>query len=444
MTGAYRARAGNSDLGPWISSSQLMEFDDLQAGPRRLHLGSKMGPRPREEGLGRRRSRSRLLDALLVPRDARGIVLACGFVAAAALGLSAVVLGDPIGYGYLAGAAVGYFFLQTRLVPTVLWLLVSFGGVAGATAGNASEWVVFGLGALLAIVSVLPPAEPGGQQSSRRLEQPATNGEFKAQLEITPVVDSSRNLEVRPSRRVLVRTMGRLRIEVDGLDLSPRLHEQPRLEFLFCYLLARAILNATASVERSTLAEEVAPGFPARTQRERLRKQLYALQAALGSGLKALLRVSPTSVGLDLSGIDLDTSELEGMSRQVSGRQALIDGELSAEIRRLLEDTAGGEFLSGFSEIEHQVTGGAGGASEVVEAARFAVAGWRADLVRALAEYQEAAGQPHASIAYLRSALDQASGRQDLARLLVAAYVQTGQTARASEIRDEFELNQEK
>src|SRR5258708_9808186 len=90
---------------------------------------AKMGSDPREEGLGRRRRA--VLDALLVPRDARGIVLACGFVATAALGVSALLVGDPIGYGYLVGAAIGYFFLQTRLVPPVLWLLISLGGEGG-------------------------------------------------------------------------------------------------------------------------------------------------------------------------------------------------------------------------------------------------------------------------------------------------------------------------
>ncbi len=59
---------------------------------------------PREGGLAWRHRILRLLDALLVPGDPRGIVLACGFLAAAALGLWAAILGDPIGYAYLAVA----------------------------------------------------------------------------------------------------------------------------------------------------------------------------------------------------------------------------------------------------------------------------------------------------------------------------------------------------
>jgi predicted Zn-dependent protease len=82
--------------------------------------------------------------------------------------------------------------------------------------------------------------------------------------------------------------------------------------------------------------------------------------------------------------------------------------------------------------------------SQIVEEARALIAGWRADLVLSLAAYNEAAGHPQASIAYLKSALAQCPHRQDLARLLVAAYLQTGQTARASEARLEYDLTQER
>jgi predicted Zn-dependent protease len=76
----------------------------------------------------------------------------------------------------------------------------------------------------------------------------------------------------------------------------------------------------------------------------------------------------------------------------------------------------------------------------LVESARAEIASWRSDLVHALAEYHQAAGRPQASIAYLESALTQSPHRQDLARLLVAAYLQTGQTARADQARREYDL----
>src|SRR6266581_115764 len=65
----------------------------------------------------------------------------CGFIAAAALGVAALLAQDPIGYGFLALAVIGYYFHQTRLVPAVLWLLVGAYGAAGGLAGDAVDWV---------------------------------------------------------------------------------------------------------------------------------------------------------------------------------------------------------------------------------------------------------------------------------------------------------------
>ena len=87
------------------------------------------------------------------------------------------------------------------------------------------------------------------------------------------------------------------------------------------------------------------------------------------------------------------------------------------------------------------MTEGRGGIEEVIEPARVAIANWRADLTAALARHLEASGRAQSSIAYLRSALDQSPGREDLARLLVAAYMQSGQIAQADEFRREYGLS---
>ena len=465
-----------------------MAIRDMQTLPGQFQLTVGRSGVPEEVGpewvLGIRQ----LLDKLLVPRDPRGIVLACSFVAAAALGISALVLGDPLGYAYVAAAAVGYFFLQTRLVPTVLWLLISFGGAAGATAGNSSDWIVCGLGLLLAAVSLLPtpadfrdeaPTRELPEAESLELQAAEANGQGNGSipdssrfLEERP--ESSRILEVRAAAsdeprpagdksfgdelglnepagsqipspapaptipRVSISAIGRLRIRVSGRDITARLNEQPRLEFLLSYLLARTIRGDTG-IQRPALAEEVAPGISTVSQRDRLRKSLYALLSTLGPEAKGFLRVTSTHVTLDLSAVDVDVITLEQLSRQISRRKTLIDAELANQIKVLLEQTAG-EFLAGFSELEQQVTAGHGSAAQVVEEARMLIASWHADLVQALATYNEAAGHPQASIAYLKSALAESPQRQDLARLLVAAYLQTGQTARASEARLEYDL----
>lgn len=425
---------------------------------------SRMAANPKEEGLGRRGGWLGLSEALLIPRDPRGIVLACGFVGVVALGLSALVTGDWIGFAYLIAAGLGYVYIQTRLVPFTVWLAVGAGGVLAGTAGNASGWIVVALAALLAVITMLRPVAAEARRTSRNLEVRAAPPQLEPLYTKAPVGGTSGKLEVSqadmpPSagslsaaesspttasgaNRIRLRTLGSFAIEVDDRDQTQRLHDQPRLEFFMSYLLARKVCAPADAPDRSMVAGEMAPpGLPAPSQRQRLRKTLHALQAALGQDLKGLVKVSNSQVRLDLAGIDVDVLELAEMSARLDRRHGLVDGQFADEIRTLLERTAGGEFLPRFAELEHHVTEGRGHVEEVIEPARVAIADWRADLTVALARHLEASGRAQSSIAYLRSALDQSQGREDLARLLVAAYLQSGQIARADEVRLEYGLS---
>jgi hypothetical protein len=464
-----------------------MAINDGQAAAVQVQQSQRTIGTPEEEGgLGWVRGTQQLLEKLLVPRDPRGIVLLCGFVATVALGVSALLVGDPIGYGYLAAVAVGYFFLQTRLVPTAIWLLIALGGAAGGIDGNTSDWIVCALGVLLAVVSLIPVpiqyrigSREQHETSSKVEERPVSAGsngtsqrtsslESSGKVEDSSALNSARangvvhlngagsgvgatelarrpsDVAASPPALVAIRTMGRLRLETTERDLTKRLNEQPRLEFVLSFLLARAVRGGDAAIDRTGLADEVAPGLPAASQRDRLRKQLYALHSTLGPQLRGLLRVNKTHISLDLQDVEVDAMALLEMSRLIARRHSLVDPALAEQITELLETTAGGEFLSGFSELEQQVTEGRGTASQVVEEARVVIAGCRADLTHALAVYNEATGRPRASIVYLQAALTQSPARQDLARLLVAAYLQTGQTGPADQARREYDLTQEK
>ena len=109
----------------------------------------------------------------------------------------------------------------------------------------------------------------------------------------------------------------------------------------------------------------------------------------------------------------------------------------------MLQGTGDQEFLAGFEELENKVTQARGTAGEVVAQARATIATLRAELASVLAEYHDAAGHPESAIPVLRAALDALPQRQDLARLLVVAYLKTGQAALASEVRRNFDLKQE-
>lgn len=436
----------------------------LAGGRKASRPNANMRPGPGEEGLGARHESDRILDRLLVPRDSRGIVLACGFASLAILGFSALIGGDSIGYAYLVAAGAGYFFLQTRLFPVAIWLLVAAGGALVATAGNPTGWIIAAVALTLAGIGLLPVS---GRETSRKPEVRRSDKPSSIQSQGPPVAETSRNHEVSSQEvaeaRALVetpnaepglpnggfkptpihvtrvtRTIGRLTLEVDGRDVSKRLREQPRIEFLLSFLLARAVLGM-GPIDRSALAEEVAPGIPASNQRERLRKQLPLLQTAIGSGFNGVVNANNAQVSLDLSTTEVDAIVLKDVRARLLRRPGLLDAALADLVRKQLEATAG-EFMSDFAELEQQVTSGRGTAGELVSATRKAITDWRADLTQALAEYLRASDQSQHAIAYLKSALSQSPEREDLARLLVAAYLETGQTARAEEVRGEYEL----
>ena len=425
------------------------------------------------DGPGLRKGSIQVLDTLGVPRDPRGIVLLCGFVASAAFGLGTLLTaGDPIGWAYILVAAVGYLFLQTRLVPTSMWLLIAAGGAAIALSGNSSGWIECALGLSLAGVALTrvplqfrdQPARPsaadvpprpllaiGGVetsiiQSSAKAE--VSQDRTSASAEVSPATPGQSNgsvhltaLPVAPIKSasaIRVKAIGRLQLEAGSVDVGRRL--EPRLQFLFSYLLARRIAGM-GPADRTGLAEEVAPGIGLQSQRDRLRKQLYELQN-LDASLASLVSVDKAGVSLSLDGVACDAADLIAMAGINGGNHNLIDAKTAEQVRLQLE-AAGGELLPGFEELEQQITQARGTASEVVASARQAVAQARADLALALAQHYLAVDHAERAIVHLVRALEGCPQRQDLARVLVAAYLQTGQTARARDARREYDLIEE-
>src|SRR5260370_34526497 len=150
---------------PWRSPRKLISGNHGLSGcatePSASTHDSGLGVGPSEGGSVLRKGLLRVLETAGVPRDPRGIVLVCGYIAAAAFGVGALLSPrDPIGWAYIVLAAMGYLFIQTRLVPTFLWLVVAASGAAVALAGEPSGWVPFGLGLALAAVALVPvPAQ---------------------------------------------------------------------------------------------------------------------------------------------------------------------------------------------------------------------------------------------------------------------------------------------
>jgi DNA-binding SARP family transcriptional activator len=239
-----------------------------------------------------------------------------------------------------------------------------------------------------------------------------------------------------------VHSIGRLQLLVGDKDQAASLEDRPVLAFLFKYLLARYVLGEPPQ-GRDGLGDELSPGVPESSQRKRLRKQLYDLQKDIAPPIAGLIHISRTHVWLELDQTGFDVGELRLLANRIRERGSMIDAGLAAEVQDELDRTQGQEFLPGFEELENKVNSGRGTAGQLVAQARELIANQRAELVRALAEYQDAMGHPEAAIGHLQAALEALPARQDLARLLVVAYLKTGQTARASEVRRQFALRQE-
>jgi hypothetical protein len=392
-----------------------------------------------------------LLKTLGVPTDPRGIVLACGFMAAALFGLFAILTppGDPIGWAYVGLAVVGYLFVQARIVTTGLWVLVAAAGAVVAAAGNASGWLEALVGAALAVISLIPPPveyrNPSTQSGT--LSQ---NGNSSSPVEVSPIQSSTKvefsslaetanGASGTAEAHIIVRCLGRLQIEVDGREVS-RFQREPRLEFLVSYLILRQLAGGRGAGDRAAVADEIAPLISSSNQKERLRKQLHELMAS-DSLFRQLVHADRSQVWIDTDALDLDVTQVLKRAAALRARSELIHSK-EADALQVLMGSSSAEFLAGFSELERLVTGARGTAGQLVDQVRSQVVAARADIALALADYYSALDQPARAIPFLVDARRGGSERQDVAKALAVAYLRTGDMAAATQVRREAELKE--
>ena len=277
------------------------------------------------------------VDVLGIPTDPRGIVLGCGFAGTFAVGLVALLDGDPLGWAYLAASLTGYVFLQTRLMPCFLWLLVAAGGCWGAASGAPGGWVEAGFGLVLAAVALVRPFD-----SSVVSEEPQPNlirGSNPAE-ESAPPVD------------IAIYSIGHFQVVVDGEDITARLLEKSSLAGLWCYLLTLAARTPEASINRSMLATHLAPGHGLRQQRDKLRRQIWDLQHDLGPALGRLVVADRWSVRLDLSSATFDVQLIRELCAELeSTTRGPITAELVKRVQRALDETVDQQFLPDFERL---------------------------------------------------------------------------------------------
>jgi hypothetical protein len=144
-------------------------------------------------------------------------------------------------------------------------------------------------------------------------------------------------------------------------------------------------------------------------------------------------------ISLDLADCAVDLQQLVEGAIRYGGSNGMLSAEELKELSSLLTG-AEGTFLPDWDDLEHHVSGGRGGAGEVVSDLRRKAEAALGSLLRALGTGYLAHGNAEAAVAPLERALLISPDDEAVARTLVAACAQTGRLSRADEIRKEFSL----
>ena len=286
------------------------------------------------------------------------------------------------------------------------------------------------------------PAQPNGDRSGKK----ARVGPADEDAEETP--EAGDIDEAEPSTGSLVdpghltiRTFARIELRQAGRDYAPELLRKRVLAFIWLYLFVRGLLEPGGRVDRGAFCEEFAPGLSPERQRKRVRDRLDDMFSRdLPEALTSRLITDRTHLSLDLSRCSIDIVRLQELAKQCVAKDGMLTNDLAAEASRVLAETEG-EFLPDWEEIENETNGGRGAAAEYVRALREIAETARVELMGALAANNLARQEPRKAIRLLEQALELQPEREDLARKLRTAYLETGQHLRAIEIQKDHALD---
>lgn len=284
--------------------------------------------------------------------------------------------------------------------------------------------------ALVALMQGRPlPPPPAGLP-------PATSIERTSEKESVPSEVAGSNGHL-PS--LSIRTLGGLRLEADGADVTSALLDRKVLAFLWLHLLARKLRNPHDTITRASLADELSPGLDPSSQRNRLRGRLSELRNELPNALGRRIEVSGERLGLNLNGCQIDVSELLEAEKNFAGSNGVLSSDQLSILESLVAK-AKGVFLPEWDDLEQQVNSSRGGAGEVVADLRRRGDAAAASLFRALGNGYLAHGKADAAVTALERALELVPDDESIARPLVAACLQSGRLSRAEALKKDFAL----
>ncbi|HVC07189.1 MAG TPA: hypothetical protein VND98_06380 [Solirubrobacterales bacterium] len=368
------------------------------------------------------------LAELGVPGGWWSVLLLAGYALLFGVGVFNLVGGDSGGVVAVVAALAGAFLIERRVIHVAIWVVVALLGVATALGGQSLGFLQ-ALGGLAGV--------------GLALGRPSINPVAPAATVVNPPLSPAEELTARlvpqlapptPEGRLCIRTIGTLQILDGGKDLAPRLLRSRVSGFLWLYLLVRAIRSADDRPLKPQLADEMSPGLSASEQARRFRSQRHELKG-LAAPLFNLVRDEGECIWIDLSDVDLDVGRLRRLRDRLGPRTQTLDNDSVKELEATLAAIPIGAFLPAWHEVENRVTGGRGTAGDRVNEVRLEVENLQADLIAALARAHLARGNPGRAIEPLDRALQVCTDREDLARMLIAACLETGQLDRAEAVR---------
>lgn len=370
-------------------------------------------------------------------RVLRSALLGLGFVLLVGLGVGRLVAGDGRGLAFLALGVGGLIFLTRRGLPTAIWLGVALDGVFGFLGDSGYRGAELVAGIVGAGIAVIPL---GARERSKTPTAPAP----PPPVPELHVPDSESQLQVgaRPPARLTLRTIGSFGVAGPDGDLTGELTRRPVQEFLWLYLLARKLANQ-GPISRPSLAAELGPRIDPEEQRSRLRRRLSDMQVSLVKPLLECLVLKGREVDFNLDGCEVDVLRLASLRHRLQAAGDIPPAALVQEAEATLQEVGFGKFLPGWEEIETRMTGAKGSAGDTIVEVRVAVSEDRAAIVLALTALYRAAGNPSRATPLLVDVLEDNPEIEDVARALIAIYLNTGLTDRAKEAKRKYLSSEE-
>ena len=240
------------------------------------------------------------------------------------------------------------------------------------------------------------------------------------------------------SRRLAIRSLGTLQLLSGNQDLTSRLVRAPTLSFIWLFLLTHGAARPGAKVHRQVLAEEAFPGIDAEQQRARLRGRLSDLQREpFPIVLAERIKMDGDLLQLEIEADEFDLGRLRRTVEEFATGSGLLTETGVKAIQRAIGDY-GGEYLPIWDEIERQTTSGRGSASDLVRAVRALAEDFRLQLLMRLAHHHRARHDDAEAIPLLEEVLRRRPDREDVARLAMETYRETGQITRARQLETTY------